>query len=149
MTKDRIVFDKGETVRVPRFLRWVGPLYLLFTVALWVFIGELLWQVVLFVILGCMFTAQAYPRLLPKTDRWDTYVDREKVGWTRPPLRRQTVSLADITEVRSDTEDPRWASKVVLTLEDGTSREIVTASPIELIEVLEIRRVEARGRAGS
>lgn len=126
-------------------MRWAGPLFLLSSVALWAFIGQLAWQLAVNVVLGCMFTAQAYPHLFTRTDRWDTYVDREKVGWATP-LRRRTVPLASISDVTADTETPRWATKVVLVLEDDTRHQIPTTSPVELIEVLEIRRAEACGR---
>ena len=145
LTQDRVVFAP-VAVAAPRFLRWAGPLLVVLHLALWVFIGEFAWQVAFGLLMGSVFTAQAYPHLLPKTGRWDTYVSREKVGWSRF-LRQHTVELADIVEVRLDAESARWATKVVLTTKGGTTHEIPTFSPADLIEVLEIRRGEAVRRS--
>lgn len=139
LTKDRIVFRNEESDKAVRWFPWLGAAYLAGGVLLWIIERELPLQAVFLMLMGAVWLT--IPRL--PMYRSDTYVDREDVGWPRPPFRRQVVRLADTRELGFDTADPKWATKVMLTMKDGTTRKIPTATPVELFKMLESRRAEA------
>ncbi len=66
------------------------------------------------------------------------YVDRTQVSWVRR-FRRHSVLLSDIASVSTDAKDARWATHVILTLTDGSTRELPTVTPVRLVEVMESR----------
>ena len=79
---------------------------------------------------------------MPRIQAWERarqmYVDRTQVSWIRH-FRRHSVQLSDIASVSTDAKDPRWATHVILTLTDGSTRELPTATPVRLVEVIESR----------
>ncbi len=79
---------------------------------------------------------------MPQLQRWErnrhTYVDRTQVSWPRH-FRRHSVLLSDITSVGTDSQNPRWATHVILTLADGSTRRLPTATPARLFEVIASR----------
>jgi hypothetical protein len=127
----------SETLRLPgRFLRWwitVNIIVTIFFAWLWsiatMSAGQRVLTAVVLVLMLVYFWGAALWFVAAHV------VVRGEQLTRRVGHRRTRTDLSDITATRVDPGS-EWASKVVLTLRDGTEREIPTRRPDDLLQAL-------------